>query len=220
MGLAYTEHYLARGWRLVATCREGASADALASLAGGPHRERLTVEALDTADEQSIATLSERIETRIGNSTLDLVINNAGVSAEEAFGQWTATTFANQLRVNAIGPALVAQAIGTRLSDGAKLVNISSGMGSLAENPNPDAGLDAYAVSKAALNMVTVRLAAKLPNAIVVSLNPGWVRTEMGGSDATTGIDEAVATITQTIKRLTLAQTGRFLTERGEPCAW
>lgn len=219
MGRAYVEHYAARGWRVLAACRTLANAEAVSE-----GREAVVPIPLDQADEASIAAFGEQL----GNETIDLVINNAGVSGEEPLGAWTAAEFERQLRVNAIGPALVMQALLPRLkpggngAGGAKVVNVSSGMGSLTENPNLASGLDAYAASKAALNMLTRRLAEQLRErgVTVVAINPGWVQTEMGGPEAPTNIATAVTRITDTIEKLTPDQTGAFLNDDGSPAPW
>ncbi len=222
MGLAYVRHYLDenrshQGWRVIACCRSIERADALHALAD-EHGDRLVLTELDVADESSIAGLAERLST----DSLSLVINNAGVSGEQPLGEWTAAAFEEHLRINTIGPALVSQAVAPRLADGAKLINISSGMGSLTANPNLESGLDAYAASKAALNLLTIRLAAQLRSrgVVVVALNPGWVRTEMGGPDAPSGIEETVAQIVGVIDCMTFEQSGRFLEADGSASPW
>ena len=213
MGRAYVEHYAERGWRVLAACRTLANAEALSE-----GREAVVPIQLDQADEASIAALGEQLI----DETIDLAINNAGVSGEEPLGAWTADEFERQLRVNAIGPALVVQALLPRLGNRAKVVNVSSGMGSLTENPNLASGLDAYAASKAALNMLTRRLAEQLRErgVTVVAINPGWVQTEMGGPEAPTDTATAVARITDTVERLTPDQTGAFLNDDGSPAPW
>lgn len=219
MGRAYVEHYAGRGWRVLAACRTLANAEALSE-----GREAVVPIPIDQADEASIASLDEQLQ----DESIDLVINNAGVSGEEPLEAWTAAEFERQLRVNAIGPALVVQALLPRLKAGAngavgaKVVNVSSGMGSLTANPNLTSGLDAYAASKAALNMLTRRLAEQLreQGVTVVAINPGWVQTEMGGPGAPTDTATAVARITDTIERLTPDQTGAFLNDDGSPAPW
>ena len=152
----------------------------------------------------------------------DLVINNAGLLVYESFGDWTADTFARVLQVNTIGPALLAQAVMRRMKPGSKLVNISSGLGSCGLNINPETGMDAYAASKAALNMITTRLAAKpeCEKLIVVACDPGWVRTRMGGPEADLSVEESVVAITATIENLTPEHSGRFLSRQGDDLPW
>jgi NAD(P)-dependent dehydrogenase (short-subunit alcohol dehydrogenase family) len=108
------------------------------------------------------------------------------------------------------------------MAEGSKLINVSSGMGSLEINVNPENGQDAYAMSKAALNMLTRRLAEKLrpKGIIVVSMSPGWVRTDMGGESAPNSVEDAVASMQTTAEALTLEQSGTFMSEKGRQIPW
>ena len=182
------------------------------------HGDRLVSVQLDVASEQSIKSMAAELK----GFELDIVINNAGVSVEEDFGNWTPAGFEANLKINATGPALVAQALTPLMKSGSRLVNMSSGMGSLALNINPENGLDGYAMSKAALNILTRRLASKLePRGItVISIVPGWVRTDMGGDEAPITVDESVGAMAQVIDRLTPQQTGRFLAATGQEMPW
>jgi NAD(P)-dependent dehydrogenase (short-subunit alcohol dehydrogenase family) len=80
----------------------------------------------------------------------------------------------------------------------------------------------AYSTSKAALNMLTCCFAYEFETEgiICVALDPGWVKTKMGGSDAPLTVDEAAAAIVKTIKRLTMKQTSRFIYNNGKERAW
>jgi NAD(P)-dependent dehydrogenase (short-subunit alcohol dehydrogenase family) len=173
---------------------------------------------LDVTNEASIVALPVLLES----VQIDCLINNAGISLEEDFGSWTSQGFEANFQANTLGPALVSQAMTSLMGEGAKIVNMSSGMASIELNLNPQAGLDAYAVSKAGLNFVTRRLAEKLKERAiaVVAVSPGWVRTEMGGADATASVEEAVQCLVQTIDTVTIEQTGAFLAETGEPLPW
>lgn len=217
LGLGFTNHYLGQGCRVFATARDPARSTGLADLEA-EFGANLTTVPLDLASEASIADAASALT----DASLDIVINNAGALVEENFGDWTAETFAQLLTVNTIGPALFAQAVLPAMKDGSKLVNISSGLGSCGLNINPETGMDAYAASKAALNMITARLAAKLEPSgiIVVACDPGWVRTRMGGPEADLSVDESVGAITVTIDGLKPADTGRFLSRHGDDLPW
>lgn len=219
MGLGFVQHYLKNGWQVFATHRTLEKNEVFQKLKAD-YGDRYVALQLDVMSESSINEMVEHLVER--KVSLNLLINNAGVSIEEDFGQWTASVFEMNLWVNSIGPALVAQALVPLMSEEAKLVNISSGMGSLELNVNPDNGLDAYAMSKAALDIMTRRLAAKLKpqGIVVVALNPGWVKTEMGGAEAPSSIDEAIDHMTEVIEGLTLEQTDRFYADNGETLPW
>lgn len=217
LGLGFVQHYMERGWRVIAATRSPEQADGLNNL-GDTYGEQLVSVALDVGEEQSIATLPERLP----GTELDLLINNAGISREEPFGEWTTGTFAQIIAVNTIGPGLVAQALAPLLINGSRLVNISSGLASMGLNINPENGLDAYSASKAALNMLTRRLAAKLEarDIAVVCLDPGWVQTAMGGEKAPLTVDQSIGAMTDVISGLSLAQSGLFLRSNGEEVPW
>ena len=101
--------------------------------------------------------------------------------------------FQTTLRTNTLGALLVSQAFlpFLRKSDNPRIVNVSSGGGQLADGA--DGWAPAYCISKTALNGVTVQLAAALPDFAVNSVCPGWVRTEMGGANATRSIAEGAS---------------------------
>ncbi|MDF7824191.1 SDR family oxidoreductase [Pontiellaceae bacterium B12227] len=215
IGLGLVQFYLESGWSVIACSRQPSAAKALQELAG-QYDEVLRQVQLDVGDEQSIQQLGQL------SGPLDLLINNAGVSSEENIGQWTTAGFEQSFRVNAAGPALVVQALAPLLHEGAKVVNITSGMGSLALNINPGNGLDAYAMSKAALNAVTQRMAGKpeLKGRIVICMNPGWIKTDMGGDEAPGTVEEVAAEMAGTIAGLTPEQSGQFLSAAGERMEW
>jgi len=217
LGIGFVQHYLARGCRVLAAARDPGDCDELAELAVRFGSALKTFE-LELTREASISSLA----SAIGDTPLDLVINNAGTLPNEPFGSWTAEAFARAFAVNVTGPALVAQAVSQKMKHGSKLVNISSGLGSCGLAIEPETGLDAYSASKAALNMITARLAAKFaPRGIVtVAVDPGWVRTRMGGPDADLSVEESIAAITATIDGLAAADSGRFLSRHGQDVPW
>ncbi|MGJ8639983.1 MAG: SDR family oxidoreductase [Opitutaceae bacterium] len=217
LGLGHVQHCLAQGYRVLATSRRPESSSDFADLKT-QCGERFLPLRLDMRSDDSIAALGSLLE----GITLDLVINNAGISVEEGLGGWTSDSMAAHFRVNATGPALLVQELDPFINEGAKIINVSSGMASLEYNINATAGLDAYAMSKAALNMLSRRLAEKLKprKVIVVALSPGWVQTAMGGSDAPSTVTEAVESMQKVIASLELAQSGSFLSELGETLPW
>ena len=219
LGLGFVRHYLDAGWGVVAAARFPAEAPELQDLAVR-HPHQLIQVSLDLKCGGSVLRLRDEVVRR--GIRLDLLINNAGVSIPAAFGEWTAEILMANLQINAVGPALAAQAMAPLMNPGAKLINVSSGVGSLELHIAPGEPLDGYAMSKAAMNMLTRRLAERLRPAriTVVSVNPGWVRTRMGGPEATNSVEDAVAWMAKTIDQLSPAQSGRFLGARGEPIPW
>jgi NAD(P)-dependent dehydrogenase (short-subunit alcohol dehydrogenase family) len=147
---------------------------------------------------------------------LDVLINNAGMIAKgEAPALNVAlATIRTTLETNALGPLHVVQALAPFLkrSESGRIVNMSSGMGALADNSG---GHAAYRLSKATLNAVTAILAAELRGSVTVnSVCPGWVRTDMGGRGATREVAEGAETAVWLALDAPQTLTGKFLRDR------
>ncbi len=212
IGLAFARHLGGRADRVIATARQPEKARDLARL---PVR----VEQLDVADERSIAGLARRMQ----GEPLDVLINNAGIGdAGARFGRLSMKDLEETLRVNAVGPIALTQALLPNLRAGKlrAVVNLSSGLGSISENES--GGWIAYRASKAALNQLTRTVAAELKpeGFICVAISPGWVRTEMGGGGASLSPEDSVAAMLRVIDRLKPSDTGRFLDHRGKDVPW
>lgn len=217
IGLGLVRHYLQSGWRVIAASRAPENSEDLRVLKTA-HGDRLVCVKLDVASEPSIAKLAVDLK----DIELTIVINNAGVAMEENLGQWTSDAFAACLNINVTGPALLAQALVPLMKSGSSLINMSSGLGSLAENVNPEGSMDCYAMSKAALNMLTRRLASKLESQdiTVISISPGWVKTDMGGDEAPVLVEDSVSAMANVIGGLTLEHSGQFFASHGEYIPW
>jgi len=126
----------------------------------------------------------------------------------------TPAIFETILRTNTLGPLLIAQAFKLLLqkSRAPRIVNVSSGSGQLTDGA--DGWAPAYSISKTALNGVTVQLAAALPDFAVNSVCPGWVRTDMGGSNATRSVEQGAAGIVWLATDAPQNLTGKFLRDR------
>ena len=221
LGLALVRQLLARGDRVVASCRQPGRATALNALAG-EHPGRLHVLPLDVAEPRSRAELVRELPLALGeDARIDLLVNNAGVlHSGERFGHLDQAILEDSLRINAVGPFLLAEALAPRLTDAAKVANLSSVMGSI--GTRGEFRSPSYCASKAAQNMLNVQLAHALaPRGIVVlALHPGWVRTEMGGQAADLAPEDAAAGLLAVIDAATPEQSGRFLDWRGQPLPW
>ncbi len=222
LGLEFTRQLLARGDRVIATCRHPGKATALNALAG-EHPGRLHVLPLDVADPKSIAALLGELPLLDDgeDAPLDLLVNCAGVlHSGERFGSVAAATLEDSFRTNAMGPLLLTQALAPRLADNARVANLSSVLGSIASVGR--FGTPSYNLSKAAQNMATALLAQALrPRGIVVlALHPGWARTDMGGDNATVPVADAVAGLLRVIGAAGTADSGSFQDWRGEPLPW
>jgi NAD(P)-dependent dehydrogenase (short-subunit alcohol dehydrogenase family) len=114
----------------------------------------------------------------------------------------------------------VTQALASLLADGARVVNMSSRLGSVAETAR--FGTPSYAISKAALNMATAQLTHALADRgiVVVAVSPGWVRTDMGGDKAEVTPENSVAGMLRQVDQLDIQDSGRFLDWQGQVVSW
>jgi NAD(P)-dependent dehydrogenase (short-subunit alcohol dehydrogenase family) len=214
IGLEFVRQYAADGWRVFATCRRPAKAAALKAIAGN-----IQVHALDVVDDSRIAALADELR----NERLDLLINNAGVMGpDDAFGRTDPDGWADTLRVNAIAPVRVLERFLPHLERGRQktVMSVTSGMGSIGDNTS--GGSYAYRTSKAALNqaMRSAAIDLKRKGIIVVVMNPGWVRTDMGGRRAPLAVEQSVANMRRTLAALTAADSGKFFNHTGEVYPW
>ncbi len=149
LGLEFVRRYLARGDRVVAAVRHPDKATELKALANEGAPGQLTAIPLDVQDVASVLALRELLPF----DSVDILVNNAGVggSREQRFEDVVFDALEATLQVNSIGPLRVTRALWDRLADSAKLLFVSSLMGSIADNGS--GGRYAYRMSKTALNM-------------------------------------------------------------------
>ncbi|MEP6938381.1 MAG: SDR family oxidoreductase [Rudaea sp.] len=220
LGLELTRQLLARGDRVIAGCRNPGRALNLTELAAA-HPGHLHTIPLDLGKQRSIAGFAR--EAGMVRDACDVLVNCAGILVSgERFGELSPQTFTDSWQTNALGPLLLTQAFVPMLASGTRprVINVSSELGSLAGTTHFHS--PSYAMSKAALNMATRLLAAELAaqDVVVVSLHPGWVRTDMGGPNATLGVAESVRGMLRIVDALVVADNGAFLDHRGETLDW
>jgi NAD(P)-dependent dehydrogenase (short-subunit alcohol dehydrogenase family) len=222
IGLALTQALLARGDTLFAACRKPDHAPALRTLTD-TYGEQLAILPLDVSELSSIREAVEQV--RALTPHLDILINNAALNPPEqdqSLEDIDFTTMMDALRVNSAAPLIMAQQFLQllRKSYGAKVINISSEEGSISEKRS--GGDYAYRTSKAALNMVSRLLAFDLAryNITVVALDPGWVRTDMGGQYASLAPEESAAGMIRVMDGLTMYDNGRYLVYDGSEHEW
>lgn len=180
---------------------------------------------IDLRDRGSIAAAAETIESRHGR--LDILVNNAGIVHAEDGPPTAASITAVQaiMETNFIGTLAVTQAMLPllRRSPAARIVNLSSSLGSLALNGDPTspyyaARLIGYNASKAALNMLTVQLAEELrgTNIVVNSVSPGYVKTDLTGHNGFLTAEEGARLPVKYALLGENAVSGRFVEASGE----
>lgn len=219
LGLAFTRQYVREGWRVFAACRNPDSATELQSLQTSAGAT-LTVLAMDVTKGESVRDAA----TRLGDTNIDLLINCAGIigPGRQTTGNTDYGSWAQVLEVNTMGPLRVLEAFADHLARGRRrvAVTITSGMGSLADNTS--GGSIAYRSSKAAVNMVMRSAAIDLaPRGIAcVLVNPGWVKTDMGGPGATLTTQESVDAMRTLIETLDQSHSGKFYHYDGREYPW
>lgn len=220
IGLELVRQLRDRGDTVEACARAPGDAPALRALAG----DRVRLHAVDVTVPATVAALA----TALGDAAIDVVFNVAGVyggggqSLRQMAADLALPDVASTFDVNASGALRVTLALlpHVRRGAGKKLVHVTSGMGSIADNGS--GGYYAYRMSKAALNMMSRSLAHDLRTDGIASyvINPGWVQTDMGGSSAPTPVDASVRGMLAQIDGATLADSGEFLNWKGGRSPW
>jgi len=207
IGLELCRQLAGRGDSVIAACRK-----ASAALKDTGCR---ILEDIEVRDDASVG----RLAAALGDTRIDVLVNNAGVLSKESLGSLDFDAMRRQFEVNALGPLRVTQALLPRLAGGAKVVIITSRMGSIADNGS--GGYYGYRMSKAAVNIAGKSLAEDLkPRGIaVLLLHPGMVATDMTGQHGVPPAESA-AMLIQRMDSLGLAETGSFHHANGEPLPW
>jgi NAD(P)-dependent dehydrogenase (short-subunit alcohol dehydrogenase family) len=215
IGLEFARQYAEMGWRVHATCREPKIASELLTLPG-----EVTVHKLDVTHPKQLGHLVRELE----GVPIDLLINNAGVigSRERGFGDLDYEVWEQVLRVNTLAPIRIAEAFLDNIlaSERKLIVSLSSVYASIGSNNSGGSYL--YRSSKAALNAAMRSLAIDLRDqeVTVVVMHPGWVRTDMGGPNATLTPEDSVAGMRALIDLLKPSQSGRFYGYDGAEIPW
>lgn len=217
LGLEFSRQFSDAGWKVIATAREPDKAEELHQLGA-----RVQVVQLDVTDAKSVAALAKEL----AGTPLDLLINNAGhgvaIEGGPKLEELKIADFELLMQVNAIGPVRVVQALlpNLRAGKGKTIVGITSGLGSIAWNLG--GAYYGYRESKAALDMFTRTLAAELkPEGFVcIALMPGWVKTDMGGPNATMTPEQSITAMRKVIDQLKPADTGKLFNFDGTNPPW
>jgi NAD(P)-dependent dehydrogenase (short-subunit alcohol dehydrogenase family) len=205
----------AKGFHVIVGARNAKAgrktADAITKQSG-----KATFLEIDVADNDSVTSAAREFSNI--EDHLDVLVNNAGiiVDGDNAILEINDDLFRKTLETNTLGALRVTRAFAPllRKSKAPRVINVSSGGGQLTDGA--DGWAPAYCVSKTALNGVTVQLAAALPTFAVNSVCPGWVRTEMGGENASRSVEEGADTIVWLASEAPQDLTGKFVRDRKE----
>jgi NAD(P)-dependent dehydrogenase (short-subunit alcohol dehydrogenase family) len=219
LGLEFVRQYVAAGWRVFAACRRPNGAKELQGVAaesGG----RLRILEMDVTDSASVRAAAAELK----GETIDLLINNAGVGGPpgQRLGGLDYDAWARVMDANTMGPMRVSEAFLENIAQSRqkRIVTITSGMGSIEDNTS--GGRYAYRSSKAAVNMVIRSLAVDTAarGITCIVMNPGWVRTDMGGEGGKLSPEESIKAMRSVIATLKPEDTGKFLNFTGNAFPW
>jgi NAD(P)-dependent dehydrogenase (short-subunit alcohol dehydrogenase family) len=210
IGLEFVRQYRGEGHEVSATARDEAGLARLRELGA----KALSLELLDPSACAGLAW-------KLDGERFDLIVVNAGVYGVDkaAPSPPTQAEFDHVMHTNVLGPMRVLSAVTDMLKQNARVVLISSRMGSMGLRTNGNGWL--YRASKAALNSLLKDASIVYGGrAICVAFHPGWVKTDMGGSEAELTPEASVSGMRGVIAKLGYKDNGHFLNHDGSPLAW
>ncbi|GKS59459.1 short-chain dehydrogenase [Nitrospira sp.] len=217
IGLEIVRQLATKRWRVFLTGRSAAS---VMKAATSLHFPVITPLPLDVTNPTSIEAAVTSVSQTVDH--LDVLVNNAGILDDDdgSIFELPPERLRRMFETNTIGPLLVTQAFLPLLRKSARgrIINVSSGSGQLTDM---DTWAPAYSISKTALNGVTGQFAGALKAARIAvnSVCPGWVRTDMGGHEATRSVEEGADTIVWLATEAPQEMTGLFVKDR-KPIPW
>lgn len=208
IGLELARHYAGQGCDVIGVCRDVSTE--LAEVAAR------VIEGVDVTKDAGVDKLTDAL----AGERIDLLINNAGLLQDEKLGSIDFDSIRIQMEINAYAPLRVAEALVSQIPSGGKIANITSRMGSIADNDS--GGRYGYRASKAALNAFGKSLAMDLkPRGIAVAqLHPGYVQTRMVNFGGLITPEESAKGLAARIEGLNLENTGSFWHSNGEALPW
>ncbi len=219
LGLEFCRQYAGQGWHVIACSRNPDDAFDLNNLAG--RYANIQLETLDVSEFEQIDALSGKLAAQ----SIDVLINNAGIYTDNksnGFGQLDYQAWTQSFVINTEAPVKMAEAFLPQIkkSDKRLIVNISSLMGSIADNDS--GGSIFYRSSKAALNaaMKSLAIGLKEQSVGVLIFHPGWVKTDMGGPNALINAEPSIAGMRALIENFSLDQSGSFVKFDGTAMPW
>jgi len=228
LGFELVRQYLELGWTAIACCRNPEGADALQGLVDGAGG-RLNIQRMDVNNSEEVGAVARELN----GAPIDLLINNAGIVDSYGTGvaegkddpdlkNYDHEYWLEILNTNVVAPGRVigAFADNVAVSDKKLIAMMTSGLGSIANTWQ--AGRYAYRTSKAGLNMLTRSAGEWLEKRgiIIIAIAPGWTRTELGGPNAPTAVEDSVAGMHAIFDRITIAETGTYWNFDGQQLPW
>lgn len=208
IGLELARYYQAHDWKVTGVCRD--AAPELVEVAAQ------VIDGIDVSNAEDVARLAENLQ----GQAIDLLINNAGIMQDDVLGQFDFESLRRQMEVNAFAPLRICEALLPNLGRGSKIANITSRMGSIADNDS--GGRYGYRASKAAFNALGRSLAIDLRERgiAVAQLHPGFVQTRMVNFGGLISPEESAQGLAARIAELNLDNSGSFRHSNGEELPW
>jgi NAD(P)-dependent dehydrogenase (short-subunit alcohol dehydrogenase family) len=210
IGRELVRQYLADRWRVVATARTGEQCAQLSAMGAQAFP-------LDVNNAESVAALAWSMD----GEQLDAAFLVAGVFGPRHDGFPTQEEFDEVMHTNVLAAMRLLPLVGPMVALGrGRLAVLSSRMASIGARTG--AGASLYRASKAALNSILKDAAITFgpQGATCVAFHPGWVQTDMGGSEGTIPVEQSVKGLRGTLAGLTAADNGSFLNYDGTPIPW
>ena len=230
IGLGYVQHLSSASAdnTIIAIVRDTQKASAGLKALVEKHPKAIHLVEADVANADSIDSLATKIPKVLGSDAkkIDYLINNAAINQDVELTSLNLTedVINKHIGANVLGPARVTTTLLPFLADRAVVANISSGMGSISKlaNGNIKPHVVPYSISKAALNIVSVQQAKELEGrgVIVLVIDPGHVKTDMGGRGAVLEVEESVSGVLKVIHGATEKDSGKFYEYNGKTVPW
>lgn len=219
LGFEWVRQYAQQDWRVFATCRNPNKANELHGIA--KNYNHVSIHQLDVTKQNETDALAKELNTY----AIDILINNAGVYLEKnnsSIGSIDYKSWEDTFKVNSLGPIRITEAFLKHVTTSKRrlIVTISSHMGSITDIQST--GSYYYRSSKAALNaaMKSLSIELKPKNIGVLLLHPGWVRTDLGGMNATLTPKQSVHGMHKVIQNFSIDKTGDFIRYDGVQLPW
>ncbi|MCK5918003.1 MAG: SDR family oxidoreductase [Cocleimonas sp.] len=219
IGLALVRQYLAEDWQVYATARQPKKNKELQRLVS-QYQKQLNLYTLDITNGMQ----RQQVADKLNGIPLDILINNAGIYGQDDayFGNTDEEKWLDALRINTIAPMKIMELLADNIALGEKkiIASMSSKMGSMDDNGS--GGSYVYRSTKAALNAIMVSAARDLKEAgiSVVILHPGWVRTDMGGTNGEISTQQSAQRLQAILNSITLENSGDFYDIDGSIIPW
>ena len=213
LGLEFAKQYSNKNHNIFATTRNKSVSEELNEI------KNSNIFELDLNSDESL----NKFVDEIAPQKIDILIHNAGIFRDEQLDEdLDINAWMNEMRINAVIPIVLAKKLkaNIQMAKDKKIVFISSQMGSIDDNYS--GRFYFYRSSKSALNSAAKSLSIdwKKDGISIFILHPGWVKTDMGGSNAKLEISDSISQMIKVIDNMTLSNSGSFVNYAGEKLEW